>query len=344
LPAFGPGRPELIDLFFPEHDVDFLSVASVLDRAGLSAESISERLSASGYPDEESRKRNLSASERTAIRNMFKSDERVLSLIAARSLEERRLTLQYLEQEGMFDGTPFAFVDLGSNATLHKALTEILVAGGHPKPRSLYLRLTDVDLNGAEHPEAYLLDLKSRTGLDVAGIVTALEMFCTADHGTLVRYRRSEGKIEPVVREGMQDAVLNWGYGLIVDVVLRFAEEVYLDQDVLDAWTDLRPALSELFNAFWLAPTHAEAERWGTFPFEDGWGEQSIFLQLSSPYIAAEVVECLARRRSPWHHRHDWKGGSIALSRSPTRQVMKALVFAGTRSPTLYRRLRKVFA
>lgn len=341
LPAFGPGRPELIDLLFPEYDVDFLSVENVLDRAGLSPASISGRLREIGFADDASRQRNLTASERTDLRDLLGSDAHVLSLIAQRSLEERRLTLRYLEQEGMFDGTPFALVDLGSNATLHKALTEIVVSDGHPKPRSLYLRLTDVDSDDAERVEAYLLNLRSRTGGDVAGIVTALEMFCTADHGTVVRYEERAGRVEPVVRGGMQDAVLEWGYRLIVDVVVRFAETAYLDRSVLDAWTDLRPALREVFNAFWLAPTRAEAERWGTFPFEDGWGEQSVFLQLSSPYVAAEVVGSLVRRRSPWHHRHDWKHGSIALSGSPTKQLMKTAVVARTRSPAVYHKLRR---
>ena len=93
--AFGPGRaePDRLFSFQSTTSTSFLS-KSVLDRAGLSAESISERLGASGFSDEESRTTNLNASERTVIRNMVESDEDVLALIAARSLEEEASHLE----------------------------------------------------------------------------------------------------------------------------------------------------------------------------------------------------------------------------------------------------------
>jgi hypothetical protein len=80
----------------------------------------------------------------------------------------------------------------------------------------------------------------------------------------------------------------------------------------------LRNVAEELLREFWEHPTRIEAQQWGAFPYEqDQAGE--VVRQLVSPYNFAQ----LKARFKKSYNGLDWKAGSVELSPTPIRQLLK---------------------
>jgi len=340
LPSMTVVDQEQLKRIFPlEYDVDYLSPRVLFARFCITPDEIRSSLekidiSANDWD------RNLNEAERQALHHHILSDPDIQQLILARAAEKRHALLQYLDQVHLTDDNNYCVIDLGTGATLHNALAAVLDTRNIAPPRSFYLGLRNVADSQYGLPEPYMYDQRYQLGFNhVSGLTTLLEMVCSADHGSVIDYQIRDNQVYPIFKEESNQAVLDWGYPIVRDTILHFADHLLLDASLLNPQADVRSMVATLQQAFWLTPTQNEARAWGTFPMEDGWGKESEFITLAAPYSLKDLP------RLWWHavkdieilwRRHWWHGAAIQL----TSPWMQGLFYNGQRTIFF---LRKVF-
>jgi len=160
---------------------------------------------------------NISAIDKDPVRKDLRAA--LCSAVAAyanehngnHTAEDRRLLHQYLKQEGFMDGTPFGFVDVGWHGTVHAILNEVLARYGHEDVfPGFFFGLNKNQQKLASGRQAYFFDRYRQLGLhDLidSNITTVMEMFCTADHGTVRSYREVDGRVEPCLEQDRKSVV-----------------------------------------------------------------------------------------------------------------------------------------
>lgn len=321
-------------------DVDFVSAHIALARLSINPEEIKDSLIAIGLTQKDW-SRNLNVEERRKLTQRVLHDKQIHELVLQKADLQRQVMIKYLKQEGLLDATPFGFVDLGTGATLHLALAEVLVLAGGKPPVSFYLGLRKGILLGQlGRPESYFYDRQFDLGLfEIPGLNVMLEATCCADHGSVVSYREVGERIEPVLREEGNPLVMNWGHPLVRETVSSFAENLLLDSSFVNPWTDIREACLDVINAFWSAPSYTEAKAWGAFPMEDGWGKESIYHCLAQSYRGRDLITTLSRG-SLWGRRHWWVEGALALTPPWLKVALKISQAVGRPQRLLRERLR----
>ncbi len=210
--------------------------------------------------------------------------ERVIACVVKR----RELTRAYLEQEGLYDDTHWAMVDLGWHGRLQQSLESILE---FRKPRhtvGLYfaLFLDSPALKRLEHSSYCKWNLHgSSESNQIPSLVFLLESFCTAPHGTTTGYiQEPNGRVKPVLREEKFAPLEKWGLAAVHAAVERFADhlkELPLESGVL-GWDSRKVAIG-LLEQFSKRPSPSEGRAWGAFPYEDEQGGV-VKERLTAPY------------------------------------------------------------
>jgi FMN phosphatase YigB (HAD superfamily) len=321
-------------------DVEFVSVRLALARLCIDPEEIKDSLTAIGLTEKDW-SRNLSRGERIKLSERVLEDERIHEVILHKADEQRQVMIKYLKQEGLLDPIPFGLVDLGTGATLHYGLSEVLtVAGGKP-PVSFYQGLRKGIPEGEfRAPEPYLFDKRLGLGFfETPGMNEMVEMTCSADHGTVISYKEVGSQVEPVLKEDFNSTVMNWGYPIVRETICCFVDNLLLDPSLINLRTDLRAACVELCNAFWSNPSLAEATAWGDFPMEDGWGNESFYHCLAESYRWNELMATLWQGNLRGR-RHWWEAGALALSPPRLQTALKVSLSLGQRQRRVRARLK----
>jgi len=307
-----------------------LSAQSVLARANIHPEELSDQLE-SARLTEDRWNQAMNPDEHRALRRVFQ-EEAVRDLLIRKAETKRTMLLGYLAQEGLLEPCAFGLVDLAGYGTLHDSLAAVLRATGREPPVGLYFGLLNGS-NDLRHGDrtAYLYDERSCQGFTGTyrdwGVIP-LEVFCAADHGTLVGYEMENGRIQPVLTEAHNGAVTAWGLPTIRETVDTFVDHLLLEPTMLYPWADMRYATADLLTSFWRHPSRAEAEAWSAFPWEDGQGHATQRMPLAEGYRWRHVVRSLVKARVARHHRASWFAGSAALSTPAIRFAMKSLELA----------------
>lgn len=141
----------------------------------------------------------------------------------------RRLTIDYLQQMGLFDGTPWAIVDLGWRGRMQEALARI-VQSHHDSARvttvGYYLGLLEQPTVRPPNSLTLTFHAGDRTDEQYRLLAPAhlLELLCEADHGSTNGYRRADANtIEPLVDLSGNAHVVEWGLADYRSGVLSFA-------------------------------------------------------------------------------------------------------------------------
>ncbi len=306
-------------IFQHGRDVDFQSIRLMLDRIDIKPEEIEGHLHSIGIePDQY--EHNLSPEKRKEFHKYCLENKELRRLILIKSSKRRKILLDYLKQEDILKDNNFGLIDLGQNATLHNAISSVLHSVGKPTPRSLYLAA------GKEHPEfgqPFAFIRKNSDGKlgiqDVPRLVTGIEMFCSADHGTVKGYEidPKENKIIPVLKESSNEPVINWGFLTVKETILKFTEILELDL-INQNNIDFKSCIKPIFEIFFQTPTKEEAKVWGNFPMEDGWGDFSIHKPIVEPIKLNQLIS------SSRSNRHVWGMGSLKITKEPLRSFLKA--------------------
>ncbi|WP_380169078.1 hypothetical protein [Jannaschia sp. R86511] len=276
--------------------------------------------------------------------------------LAEAAARNKAVVLQYLEEQGLLDGTPHAFVDVGWRGTQHDVLLELQQERGTETARGLFFGLDDSVSPWGGHREAYFFDSRdSRTEVrsplvPVAGaayLPTALgpqgqflgiaqfalvEIFCSGDHGTLTDYEVTPDGVRPVLTEGRAEAVEAWGLPLVWRTVDAYVDHLPVDADDPYLHVDVHTALTAVMGLFWEWPTDREARAWASFPWEVGQGRLQRIVDLAGPFrlagLAAEVARAAPSVRRSKHavrvaRRTEWVAASMSLSPLPARALLR---------------------
>ena len=264
--------------------------------------------------------------------------------------DSHRLLVRYLRQEGLDTPPRSGFVDVGWKGTVHSLLNDVLLETGMieaPLP-GFFFGLSAKQQPYAAHRTAYLFDEHTHTGhrdvLRGSGIYTLLETFCTADHGSVVRYKRQGDTVQPVLEPSWPDRMATWGLPVVRDTVDAFLDGLTPHAALLHAPTDLRPAVTEVIQQFWRMPKVAEAEAWGQFPREQGHAHDQGSRPLAPRYTWAAPL-AFARYGPRAHeqltHKFSWPAASLQRSPQLVRLSIDAVQGARQGAKRVYHAVRR---
>ena len=301
------------------------SVNDLLDRLGLRPELVEAPLAEAGF-DRETWSRPLVEQERDALAQLLERED-VRERVARVADEKKRTVLRYLEQEGLFDGVAKGFVDVGWKGSLHAALCELLQENEAAPIKGFFFGMQHHQSRWSAWREAYFFDKPKQRGycdvLPGFDLVILTEMFCAADHGTVVDFEERRGRVEPVLQQEWGRTAAAWGIAVVREATHAFAEHLLLLPNLINPWTDVRAAITELVCAFWLTPTPSEAEAWGRFPRELGQGNETYVVELAAPYGWEQAAAVAKGDPKAFHvHNYTWVEASKALTPLQIRRII----------------------
>ena len=159
----------------------------------------------------------------------------------------RRLLCEYLRQEGLDGPLRSGFVDVGWKGTVHSLLNDVLIDEGminEPLP-GFFFGLSAKQQPYKAHRTAYFFDAHAQTGyrdaLDGSSIYTLLEMFCTADHGSVIGYERRGRSVRPVLESTWKRRMQEWRLPVVRHAVDSFVSVMTQHPTLLNTTADVRP-------------------------------------------------------------------------------------------------------
>ena len=295
---------------------DRLPAEQVLARAGISFETHAEQLKPFGLTDAQT---PLGAQGLMAWKQALQSDA-IRQVILDESARRLGNTQAYLTQHlpGMNEQRA-ALIDIGWTGQQAAMLSALIRQTGGCDPLHLHVgRLRTRPLIVPADVEGWLFDERVKRS-PVENPVALFESFCVTTTGGVEGYRQDNtGKATAIRRtQNHQSGVVSWGQPELRRCVLSFAENAGALMSTIDAEA-LRVVCEKLLTTFWNSPNTHEARKWGAFPYEQDQTGQSI-KQLTNPYNLAQ----LKSRLSGTYSGIDWKAGSVQLSPSPIRQLLK---------------------
>jgi FMN phosphatase YigB (HAD superfamily) len=319
-----------------------LTLAQLLQRLDLDAAELAEEPAAAELAEQA-----LSTPVTPSMRHLLEASAEsgpLKTLLLDKARARRQVVTAYLRQEGLLDGAACGIVDLGGVGSQMKALHELCICAGAPAPR-LFLfgldehpdpRVAAASRNDRwlEDVECYLFDRRRGEGIvPPRGVVSSIQMFCAADHGTVLGYEIRGDRLLPVLETEQDRRMLTWGLPVVRETLRGFVDSVVLDDELVDLRADLRTTVCELSREFWRRPTAEEARAWGEFPFEGGEITAVRTKPVATRYTWTGVVRGVVDGSFPdgsWNH---WFEASAAMSPAVLR---RALIVA----EVVYRRAR----
>lgn len=307
-------------------DVPFLTGPEFLDRFGLSWADVEPHLDRSGAPFAPRDASTISGD----VRRLLEADGPLHALVLDRARDRRRAVTGYLEQEGLLDDVATGIVDFGGVGSQVRAIHRLTRAAGAGPPRIMMMGLDDprqagLELPAAEPPwlsdtDTWLYDHRRGGGIRRSrGFGTCVQMFCAADHGTVLGYEVADGRVVPVLSEEGTNEVTTWGLGKVREAIMVFVEALVVAPDLVDRHADLRHVSTSLVETLWTTPTRCEAAAWSAHPFEGAQATKSDPQRLGWPYTVPAIVRGAWGGDFPnlgWQH---WYEGSVALSSKPVQ-------------------------
>lgn len=267
------------------------------------------------------------------------AEEPCRSVIQQRSAAVRVLAEGYLQQAGVFDDVTCGLVDSGGLGSQMRTLSLLRTTRGLA-PVTGFAVYRDGDpqlpLQGFPDLHVYIRDITNGVGhARVKGMWEMLEMFCSADHGTVSGYEHTHEGIVPRFEGGRTARVAAWGLPLVQKTFCVFADVLACETPVLleALLEDAREAFGDTLTRFWNNPHRDEAAAWGCFPWELDAGPEETELawplstrEALSQQTHARVWPAGSERRSATHVRV-----ALRLGRAVPRPL-RSLVRAGVRS------------
>lgn len=302
---------------------DRLTIEMVLRRLHLSADDVADVLAAEGIRAAHLGA-PLTAQHRAIVENLLSPGRPLADLVLGKAAEQRSLLLRYLEQQGVLAEPAWGLVDIGWRGRVQHSLERAIAGARATRPIGYYVGLDrGPSARGMTNAVAYLFDSPANGGWGRVpqGAAYIMEMFCQATHGMVTGYRVDQGRVIPVTNDVPTTARLEWGVRRIHDAVASCVDSLGADAGFLLGSSDLRSALHELFEEFWQRPSHAEAHRWGSFPYEDDQAG-SIQKPLAASYTWSDTLSLAVSGRVPGRV-VSWPAASFAMSNAAVRTTLQ---------------------
>ena len=250
-------------------DVSHLSTAEFLSSFDLEWEDVSEFL----VPDDSQTEHSSALRISEAFREQL-NDGPIRELVLDRASARRNVVTKYFEQEGLLDDVSQAIIDFGGVGSQISAVHVLIKnAGGQAphifmigldKPEDAGLSTPPLDPDWVAATECYLYDHRRNQGIKRSrGFGTCIQMFCAADHGTVVGYHYEDSVVVPDLATRVDKPLIEWGLELYRSTLVTFVDHLVLDSDLVDPFADVRDVTCDLITEFWTHPDRNEAETWG---------------------------------------------------------------------------------
>ena len=301
--------------FLVQH-YDRLPARQVTSRVGITFERHADVLKQFGITDSENPLGNAGlASWKRALQA-----DPVRQLIIEESSKRLSNTQAYLKQNltGISDQR-VGLIDIGWTGQQAAMLSALIRQDGGADPLHLHVgRLRTRPLIVPADVKSWLFDERVKRS-PVENPVALFESFCVTTSGGVEGYQLDSAGIASAIRrkQDHKSDIETWGQPELRRCVVSFAAQAGLIMNSIDNEV-LRVACEKLLKEFWESPNRYEAEKWGAFPYEQDQTGQSV-RQLTNPYNLAQ----LKSRLTGTYSGIDWKAGSLELSPSPIRQILK---------------------
>ncbi|TFI55183.1 hypothetical protein BLD44_005480 [Mastigocladus laminosus UU774] len=334
------GEDELDWILVATDSVDrFLSIRSLCDRVNISPEQIKDVLNQYGFPAEKW-DLNLQQHERDLMQNIF-TEKEVTELIIATAASYRDKAIGYFRQEGIGDGVPFGFVDIGWSGRTQRSLSKLLnIAGIYPESGiyGFYFALQErVKPFKTDQSLAYFYDVDQPSGdrYFLCKYRCLFELFMSADHGSTTGYERRDNQYVPVLRQPKNEEAIDWGINVLQNAAVEFAKQLTTNLNPQECTTDIFLETAEILSReFVLEPSYQEAEVFGSFVMAGDITENS-FYELAPIYSLVDWWKLLLFSK----HRHPdvWFTASVVRA----NPIMKTLF--GVKTVNKIRQIRRKF-
>jgi len=301
---------------FLVQQVELLPARQVIARVGLSFEDDADVLSQFGITDPDA---PLGDTGLTNWKEALGTDA-VKDLILQYSRIRLEGTEAYLKQNlPGASSQRVGLLDIGWTGQQAAMLSALIRQQGGQDPLHLHIgRLRNKPLIVEADIEGWLFDERVKPS-PVENPVALFESFCVTTAGGVNGYHvNSDGTATAVRRtQRHKGHIVSWGQPILRQCVLSYTAQAGDLMSEIDIAL-LRDTCEKLLLAFWESPQWHEAKKWGSFPYEQDQTGQTI-RELSNPYNWAQ----LQSRLEDSYSGVDWKAGSIELSPSPIRQLLK---------------------
>jgi FMN phosphatase YigB (HAD superfamily) len=220
---------------------------------------------------------NLSAVDHARITAEFTHTRLPLAISAAAS-KARGPLINYLRQEGLFDGTRWALVDVGWLGRLQDALRTILKYEGMNDPLRGYYFGLQRNTSDPLNDKAAFFGAGGEPMPDWR-FSYLVEIFTAADHGSTVGYEQApDGSWRPTLRLPGNPTATNWGLADLRAGARTVLEMIHHDEfaDLAKNAVELRQVLVALVGNLMRRPTWSDAAAFGDFPFACDQNEQYV--------------------------------------------------------------------
>ena len=178
--------------------------------------------------------------------------------------------VDYLEQEKLFDGRPFAIVDTGWAGRCQYAMSSMMAkAGKYPAGGidGFYIGISDSAITyGNDRLHHFLFDWsKERTDARLSNFLF-FELMMSTDHGRTTGYKRAGGRVEPLLSDTGVAEAIRWGIRTQHESASRFAGLAvkYIDKKLFNR-KKAAGLLKKILVAFMHSPSRREADAYGDF-------------------------------------------------------------------------------
>jgi FMN phosphatase YigB (HAD superfamily) len=242
--------------------------------------------------------------------------------VATRRILERAATLRegvlaYLEQEGLFDGTPWGLVDVGWTGRVLNAFNSILSTRGSECRNVFFFGRSAMGYGlSRQQPleiHSYIGDQVHQLGYPKYAHPLFVELFCGAEHGATVGYRLDVDGVKPLLEVSTNEPLAEWGLSTVHDTILAFTDHLWLDPVAVNHASDLRPAIAELLSLFFESPSRSEAEAWGSYPIEYG-RTGVVTARIAAPLTWWQLPQALRHGAMKTRKGTEWIEGGLALT------------------------------
>jgi predicted HAD superfamily hydrolase len=314
----------------------FLSIRSICNRVNILPEQIKDVLSRYGFP-EAKWDLNLQQHERDLLNQMF-TEKEITELILSTAALYREKVSGYFRQEGIGDGVPFGFVDVGWSGRIQRSFSKLLgIAGLYPESGvcGFYFAFHNrVKPFQNDRLLAYFDDVNSPIDrYPISKYRCLYELFVSADHGSTTSYERRGEQYLPVLRSPKNDEAINWGLYVLQSATIEFAQQITSNLKQQECTTDLFLKASEMLaKEFILNPSRQEAKVFGSF-LMSGDQNENAFYELAPNYSFADWWRLLVYRKH--QHVDVWFTASVARDNAIVRMLL------GPKTFSMIRKIRK---
>ncbi len=311
-------------LFYTQNLTQFVSIRSICDRVNISPDQIKDVLSRYDFPPTKW-DLNLHLQERELLKEVFTHKE-VTELILSSAATCREKAIGYFRQEGLGDGVPFGFVDVGWSGRSQRCLSRLLdIAGFYPKSGvcGFYFALESrVKPFQNDHLMAYFYDVEKPSDRHSLCQYRCLyELFLAADHGSTKGYDQCGDQYIPLLRSPTNEQAINWGLYVLQSAAVEYAEQITTHLSELECTAELFLKVTEIVaKEFVLSPSSQEAQVFGSFVFS-GDITENAFYELAPIYTLADWWRLLLYNSHP--HEDVWLPASAARGNVIVRKLYK---------------------